>query len=387
MTVSSKLVSLILILIALAVGGSTQAAPVKKDFITTPVLNNGEKWRIAYYEGGPYVEYHNGLRETLRGLMDLGWIEPAPLPPESGEDTTPIWHWLTTEAKSDYLAFVADGHYSGNWDENVRRKVSTKIMERLNTADDIDMMLAMGTWAGKDLANDQHDTPTLVFHASDPVAGHIIESIDDSGLPHLHAAFDASRDERQVRIFHEMINFKKLGVAYEDSVDGRSYGAIDVIEKTAKNLGFELVHCYTTSDSGDDAADAESVKRCFRELANQVDAIYVSQQNGVRLNSIPDLVNIAIQYKVPTFSQAGSEEVKFGFLASISHASFSYIGQFHAKTMTSVFNGIAPNNLSQRLEPPPKIAINLKTAESIGFNPPILLLGAADEIYDNITTP
>ena len=43
--------------------------------------------------------------------------------------------------------------------------------------------------------------------------------------------------------------------------------------------------------------------------------------------------------------------------------------------------------LGQAFEQPPKIAINLKTAELIGFDPPIVLLGAADEIFDTITKP
>jgi hypothetical protein len=33
---------------------------------------------------------------------------------------------------------------------------------------------------------------------------------------------------------------------------------------------------------------------------------------------------------------------------------------------------------------PPKIAINLVTAQLIGYDPPVDLLGAADEIYNTI---
>ena len=40
--------------------------------------------------------------------------------------------------------------------------------------------------------------------------------------------------------------------------------------------------------------------------------------------------------------------------------------------------------LLQLFEEPPKIAINLKTAEIIGFDPPIVLLGATDEIFHEI---
>ena len=48
-------------------------------FGTSPVLNNGRKWRIVFYEGGPHANYYNYLEATIRGLMKLGWIEKSDL--------------------------------------------------------------------------------------------------------------------------------------------------------------------------------------------------------------------------------------------------------------------------------------------------------------------
>jgi len=38
-------------------------------------------------------------------------------------------------------------------------------------------------------------------------------------------------------------------------------------------------------------------------------------------------------------------------------------------------------------EAPPKIAINLRTAEIIGYNAPVDVMLAADEIFHDIETP
>ena len=110
-------------------------------------------------------------------------------------------------------------------------------------------------------------------------------------------------------------------------------------------------------------------------------------QGGVNARSIPKLVEFTSAKGIPTFSQSGSEEVRFGFLVSISQAGFRYVGEFHAETIARVFNGAHPNQLDQLFEEPPKIAINLKTAELIGFNPPVVLLGAADEVYRSFVNP
>ena len=48
---------------------------------------------------------------------------------------------------------------------------------------------------------------------------------------------------------------------------------------------------------------------------------------------------------------------------SLSQASYKYVGEFNAKTIAKTFNGAKPRELGQLFEEPPKIAINLKTAE------------------------
>ena len=52
--------------------------------------------------------------------------------------------------------------------------------------------------------------------------------------------------------------------------------------------------------------------------------------------------------------------------------------------MAKIFNGAKPRQLDQLFEEPPKIAINLKTAELIQYDPPVDVLGSADEIYTEI---
>ena len=154
----------------------------KDNFSTTPKTNDGKKWRIGYYEGGEYIDYQKIFTETITGLMKIGWIEQAEIPPQKGEQTKELWTWLNTKAKSKYVEFVKDGHYSANWDDNTREKTAAAVIQRLNQKNDIDLMIAMGTWAGQDLANDKHKTWTEVISASDPIASGIVKSVDDSCL-------------------------------------------------------------------------------------------------------------------------------------------------------------------------------------------------------------
>ena len=380
-----------------AISASSWAEPIETagkfgtppEFGTTPILNNGEKWKVVFYEGGPHVNYYHYLEATILGLMKLGWIEKADLDEikSKDKDTKRLWNWLVNSAKSDYLEFVSDGYYSANWDDKQRQANRAEILKSLKWDTDIDLVIAMGTWAGLDLANNEHSVPTVVMSTSDPVESGIIKSVEDSGYDHVHARVDPYRYERQLRIFHDIIKFKKLGIAFEDSIYGRSYAAIDTVEKVAADIGFEVVKCYTKSDISDTNVASQSVIQCFDQLSKLVDAIYVTIQGGVNPESIPQLVAIANRNRIPTFSQLGAKEVQQGILFSISRPGFKPAGLFLSATIAQILNGAKPRELKQLFEETPSIAINLKTAEIVGLYLYADILAAADTIYRDIKNP
>ncbi len=383
-----KLKKICTIIFLLVIWVSTSVAlPTEANFETTPKKNNKSKWRLSYYEGGEYLNYQLVFIATIQQLMSLGWIEQIAIPKQDGEQTADLWNWLVKNVKSDYIEFVKDGHYTAKWDDILTKKMVGEIINRLNTKKDIDLIIAAGTSAGKGLANNRHHTPTIVISTSDPIGAGIVKSVEDSGNDHVLARVDPRRYERQIRIFHEVIGFKKLGVAYENSKSGKAYAATTDVEKISKENGFEIVRCFTNDEVPDVKVSEESVKKCFRELSKKVDAIYVTEQNGINRNSIPELVQIVNSAHIPTFSQASSDEVKAGFLLSISQAGWKYVGKFYAETIAKVFNGAKPGQLGQLFEDPTKIAINLKTAEVIQYDPPVDVLGSADEIYTEIVPP
>ncbi|MCP4404498.1 MAG: hypothetical protein GY801_45250 [bacterium] len=63
----------------------------KGNFETTPTTNSDKKWRIGYYEGGEYIDYQKIFSMTVKGLMELGWIEAVEIPPQKGEQTKELW--------------------------------------------------------------------------------------------------------------------------------------------------------------------------------------------------------------------------------------------------------------------------------------------------------
>lgn len=167
-------------------------------------------------------------------------------------------------------------------------------------------------------------------------------------------AEEAECDARQIRLFHKLVGFKKLGLVFRNDLTGKSG-----IEKLAEEKGIELVSCYISPEE----IGSERITECIQRLVNTADAIYISRTALTNPKNIPEMVRLANDRSIPTFLQDGSEYVKYGFLMGLS---------------------VKCSTVAQTT---PKIAINVKTAEIIRYNPPLDVLRMADKIYQNIENP
>ncbi len=364
---------------------SVSFAADKKEFSASPPEKISKKWRVGYLQGGPWKGYRSALIGIVHGLAELGWIEKVAIPPEEDEhDTAKLWSWLAANVKSNYLTFVTDAYYSADWnDEELRGTIKKRLLRRLDEDRDIDLMFAMGTWAGQDLANNDHSVPTIVGDATDAIAAEIIKSAEDSGYDHIHANVDPIRHERQIRAFHDILKFKKLGVPFQDNAEGRSYAAIEKIEKVAKERQFEIIPCHATNVTTE-AGELEMI-RCARELAPKTDAYYAPAYPVINPTSLPAILAALNEHKVPIFSQDASL-VRHGLLLSIASMDYTKYGRFHADVIGKIINGAKPRDLNQLYELPVRFAFNAATAMIIGLNPETfnLLHTTADEVFETI---
>jgi len=347
---------------------------------------DGKRWRIAYLEGGAYRDYETVLRATLDALAELGWMEPLDLPEKDYETHDELWAFLASNARSEHIRFLADGFYTSDFKQDRRAETRKRLLDRIQNQKDIDLLIAMGTWAGQDMATDDHSVPTIVASTSDPIASDIIDSAEDSGHDHVVARVNPDRYANHVRLFHQIVGFRKLGIVYENSPEGRTFGAVADVEKVAREAGFEVVRCFAPFNDVAVAEAEAAVADCYAELAPKVDAVYITVHRGVTLRNLDDILAPLNRHKVYTYSMAGSEEVRHGALMSIAMAGYQASGLYYAQLMAKIFNGAKPRDLDQKLVDPPKIALNLKTANIINYDPSFDVLAAADEIYNDIQT-
>jgi ABC-type uncharacterized transport system substrate-binding protein len=318
-------------------------------------------------------------------LMELGWIEHTQVPDiEDPSDTSLLWTWLASEVESEYLEFIPDAYWSSNWEDQLRQQNRETIIERLNAEDDIDLFLALGTWAGQDLASNEHSVPVVVFSASDPVNASIVSSAQDSGLDHVYAVCDPHQYIRQIRTFHSIVGFKCLGVVYEDTVEGRSWSNIDDLYEVAEERGFKIIERQAPETNLTDEECRDYVEMLYGDIAPEIDALWITVLRGEKAEYMPDILEPMFKHKVPTWAQQGPSQVKRGVLFSVSNEYTGEIGGHAAFVVSTILNGTSPREINQIFIGSRSLVVNLHTAELIDFDVPSGLLAVASETYDEI---
>ena len=339
--------------------------------------------RVAYIEGGFYVDYFKILVALAQSLEELGIIVNGDVAvPESVESTAEVWQWLHKNAGGGSIEFVADGYYSAGWNDAVFAEKRSELISRLNGSGDIDLVFAFGTKAGQAMATDDHKTPVAVLSVTDAVTAKIIPSPEDSGRDHVFAMVDHNQYYREIVLFNDIFKFKRLGIAYEDSEKGRASVALPQIQEAAKNSNFELVTCVATLFSEDAAQTAADLISCHEQLVEAgVDAVYMTLNNGMQTEKMGEILRPLMEKRLPTFSQNGVDEVKSGVLLSISQVDFSVQGMFAARAIANILKGESPRSQKQHYEEPLSLAVNLRAAMLIGWNPSLAVLSAVDQIF------
>ena len=353
-----------------------------------PPARAARGWRIGYIETKPFSNYAATLANIVYALREMGLIsgiDGLPYRPDQ-VDTRGVWDWLARHDLGPQIEFVADAYYSYEGMKGPEiEQAAESIVRRLRETQDIDLMIAMGTEAGRTMASGAHRTPVLVFSTSNAVQAGIIQSVEDPGKDNIWAHVDPDRYRRQLEIFHDLFHFKRLGIAYEDSQSGRTFAAVADVEAVAKERGFEIVRELVkqpTPDHGE--AFYAALIAANRRLADQVDAAYFGLFIGMQPTRLAEVLAPFVERKIPVFAQQAPDGVRYGALVSVARANFQGIGRFGAGAIAKVMQGTKPRHIGQVYENSANILLNLQVARAIDYRPSFEILLVADEVFQQV---
>lgn len=344
---------------------------------------SGGKYKIAVIQSDDYPEYYEVFTAILQGMQLIGWIkENNVVVKDNYTSNRELINGINRKDYSDYIEFSPEMFFSFRADENNASDPQFKNVMRRAIDGEFDLVILLGTLAShKVLENKEYRAATLMDAVSDPIGSGFVESIDNSGKDFLTARIDPNQYIRQVRLFYKVIGFKSLGIIYENSENGRWYAAVDDVEKVAEENGIELVvdHDVMTEPTQQQYHQAYGMYlRAMDRVSPKVEAMFLGISGGLEPENLPNVVNKLIDYKLPSFTMEGAQAVKKGVMIGVSGKE---AGLYNAKKLARILKGETPSTLDQRYEKMPKISINLKTTEKIGYDLPVDIIRSADEIY------
>lgn len=335
--------------------------------IVVPCVSWARVWKAGYLQAGDYWSY--------------------------SATTTAIFDALGAMSRSNYLGWqdsvvLADGaRLSPGWDNKDGLKKAAK---ELLARNDLDIILSAGTGATAALIEASKEShrkiPIVAFAVTDAIASGFVISETDSGLDSFTVRLVPGWYKRMFEVFHEVVGFRKLGIMYPDTVDGRRYSNVQEAREVAAVAGFELVEYSGIGSS-------ESAEECQKGLdylyAKGIDAFFIGpllcfdwKQSDVR-----SLLGSMVAHDVASFAREGTPFVRSGALLGFSTSDYSGRGRFSAEQIVRILRGAKPRSLPMVDNDIPKISFNLAVAEDIGYDPPFDLLAASDEVFQTISTP
>ncbi|MDD7466068.1 MAG: ABC transporter substrate-binding protein [Actinomycetaceae bacterium] len=193
-------------------------------------------------------------------------------------------------------------YQQGQGDQNLLKTIADNFM-----ADGKDLLIGIATPAAQALMNSaQGEVPVVFAGISDPVGAGLVNDLKNPGKPVSGATYANSNAETLKLIKEIQPDAQRLGVLYNTS-EQNAVQQVQSIRQIAPGEGFTLKEATITSTN--------DLKQVAEQLATQVDAIYLPQDNTIA-GALDTLVPTATAHKVGLYPTVDAM-VEAGCLATV----------------------------------------------------------------------
>ena len=240
----------------------------------------------------------------------------------------------------------------------------------------VDVIFAMATPAGRAAQRATSTIPIVVGSMGDPVQDGLVASLSHPGGNLTGTTFlGPELVPKRLALLKELLPaVSKIAVLWHPGAfsEQTTSGMLKQVSDMAGGLGLRLQLIEVRS--------SEEFERAFANMAKErVDALF-PLPSPMLYQERKRLVDLAAQYRLPAVYNA-REFVDVGGLISYG-ASVPELNRRAAAYVDKILKGAKPSNLP--VEQPTKfdLAVNRKTAKSLGIDVPSSLLATADEVID-----
>lgn len=234
-----------------------------------------------------------------------------------------------------------------------------------------DVVVGVATIAAQSLYKYAKEGKTKLVFASvtDPIAAKLVKSLQNpegntSGVSNYVDL------EPQLAMFKKLKpNLKKLGFIYNPG-EMNSLSLIGMLQEICPKFDVELITMVATKSS--------EVQQSARNLAEKVDAIFVSNDNTA-LSALRTIINEAAKLNIPVFV-SDTDIVDQGALAALGPNQYA-VGLKTAEIIDRVLKGEDINNIPVAFPDKMELVINLNAAKRIGIKVPDEIIKSAAMVH------
>jgi putative ABC transport system substrate-binding protein len=303
----------------------------------------GKIWRIGYLSAPSRESVEQILQVFLRSLHELGWIE--------GQNLIIEYRWA--DGKLDRLPQLAA--------DLVQRKV--------------DLIIAPAGTAALAAKNATSTIPIVMIFPLDPVQSGLIKSLRNPGgnVTGTTSTAGVGIFGKQLQLL-KTLNPKLARVALLWNPDDSFYSAqVQEIEEASRTLRIRLQHFKVGSPQELESAFAAMTKE-------QAEAVQIVGNHPIFLIHRAKIAELALKNRLPTMFN-NWESVESGGLLAYAVNMSEFIPR-SASFIDKILKGAKPADLPVEQPTLFELAINLKTAKTLGITVPRAVLLSANKVIE-----
>jgi putative ABC transport system substrate-binding protein len=177
---------------------------------------------------------------------------------------------------------------------------------------------------------------------------------------------------KRLEILQEMVPKIRRVVTFYDPGNPVSVSALTAAQEAARKLGIDVAAQEVTSP--------EEIRERLRALAATDAEAYFFVPGGLIISHAAAIIDASNTLRLPTMA-SNLSLVRAGALAGYG-PDYREHGRLAARYVARILAGTLPRDLPVEAATQPSLAINLKTAKTLGLAIPPLLLTRADDVIE-----
>jgi putative ABC transport system substrate-binding protein len=215
--------------------------------------------------------------------------------------------------------------------------------------------------------------PIVFAIGGDPVRTGLVESLSRPGGNLTGAAHvNVETAPKRLELLHELMRAKKVVGLLVNPSNPITKSVATSVQEAAKSLGLELQIVHAQTDADIDAAFASLPAMHVGALVIGTDPFFTSRAEKLGATSLRLAMPAIYQYRA--FTEAGGVMSYGGSITESYYHAGLYAGR--------ILKGEKPGDLPVQLSTKVELFFNLKSAKALGLDPPLSLLGRADEVIE-----